>query len=116
MRETHPGRDGSNRPMMSARPPKAPMVSPPAIYLPSVTRSGFTPKCACKPADMNARGHHLIEDQQHAMLLGGFAKGCDEFAFGRQRAGAALHRLDDDRRKLGRIAWRCRAVIFSMSL
>ena len=77
---------------------------------------GLYAEMRLQAAEMNARRHDLIEDQKHAMLLGGLAQGCDERGVGRKRARAALHRLDDDRRKLTGIVRNVGRCIFSISL
>ena len=47
------------------------------------------------------RGHHLVEDQQCAGFVRQGAQPGEKGAFGRDAAGGALHRLDQDRRELG---------------
>ena len=46
-----PGRWPSKRSMTSPRPPNAPKLMPPAIYFPSVVRSGVTPRSFCSPPE-----------------------------------------------------------------
>ena len=83
--------------MMSARPPYAPTGKPPPTILPSTVRSGVSPKQLLRPAVGQAEaGHHLVVDQQRAVLLRQPAQFRAELGRRRDQAHVADDRLEDD--------------------
>ena len=84
---------GSNAAMMSARPPNAPNVMPPARYLPSVVRSGVMPEPGLHAAGAHPRGHHLVEHEQRAGGVASAAQRGEELPRRGNAPGAAHHRL-----------------------
>ncbi len=59
--------------------------------------SGRMPCASCNPPGREARGHHLVEDQNGAGLARQRAQIGEELAGCRDAAAAAEHRLDEDR-------------------
>ena len=56
-----------------------------------------------QPARRQTRGHHLVEDQYCAGLVGQRPQPGEKSALGRDAAGRPLHRLDQDRREIGAV-------------
>ena len=92
------GPSGATCSIRSRRPPYAATGSPPPITLPSVVRSGVDAEALARAAGRDAEaGHHLVEDQQRAVLVGERAQRREEAGIGRDEARVADDRLDDDR-------------------
>ena len=86
--------------MTSARPPNAAAGKPPPITLPKVIRSGRQPSSGAVepplalPGDPEA-GHHLVADEQRAVLPAGLGEEAVEPRLGRDHAHVAGRRLGD---------------------
>jgi hypothetical protein len=59
------------------------------------------PCTSCNPPGASREVIHLVEDQQGAGLAGQRPQPGEKAVFGRDAAGGALHRFDQDRRELG---------------
>ena len=91
-----PGRLGSVTASTSARPATAPTGIPPPITLPSMVRSGRTPRRLLPAAVPEPEGHDLVEDEQRAGPARVLAQPGEEVVLDGDDPARAQHRFEED--------------------